>query len=167
MTQAILHNQEAGDSVVKDSLTTAADGRNCRGAQYSHLTIRPLPILNTACREWHLPRKRWASGRFATRRVADSIVAAPKASAEKSSVVRDATNLRHMRGFYLAFPIRDALRRESGWMHLLLGDMVHAATVKESLSVQTKGESKVSDHFRGVTKMVDLGNNRRSRHDGR
>ena len=26
----------------------------------------------------------------------------------------DATNLRHMRGFYLAFPIRDAVRRELG-----------------------------------------------------
>lgn len=29
----------------------------------------------------------------------------------------DATNLRHMRGFYLAFPIRDAVRRELGWTH--------------------------------------------------
>ena len=29
----------------------------------------------------------------------------------------DATNLRHMRGFYLAFPIRDALRRELSWTH--------------------------------------------------
>jgi len=27
----------------------------------------------------------------------------------------DTTNLRHMRGFFLAFPIRDALRRELGW----------------------------------------------------
>ena len=27
----------------------------------------------------------------------------------------DATNLRHMRGFYLAFPIRDAVRRELSW----------------------------------------------------
>ena len=26
----------------------------------------------------------------------------------------DTTNLRHMRGFFLAFPIRDALRRELG-----------------------------------------------------
>lgn len=29
----------------------------------------------------------------------------------------DATNLRHMRGFYLAFPIRDAVRRELSWTH--------------------------------------------------
>ena len=29
----------------------------------------------------------------------------------------DVTNLRHMRGFYIAFPIRDALRRELSWTH--------------------------------------------------
>ena len=29
----------------------------------------------------------------------------------------DATNLRHMRGFFLVFPIRDALRRELSWTH--------------------------------------------------
>lgn len=29
----------------------------------------------------------------------------------------DPTNLRHMRGFYLAFPIRDAVRRELSWTH--------------------------------------------------
>jgi len=29
----------------------------------------------------------------------------------------DVTNLRHMRGFYLAFPIRDALRPELSWTH--------------------------------------------------
>jgi hypothetical protein len=29
----------------------------------------------------------------------------------------DATNLRHMRGFFLAFPMRDALRRELSWTH--------------------------------------------------
>ncbi len=32
----------------------------------------------------------------------------------------DATNLRHMRGFFLAFPIRDALRRELSWTHYRL-----------------------------------------------
>ncbi|WP_137936503.1 PDDEXK nuclease domain-containing protein [Chitinivorax sp. B] len=32
----------------------------------------------------------------------------------------DATNLRHMRGFYLAFPICDALRRELSWTHYRL-----------------------------------------------
>ena len=32
----------------------------------------------------------------------------------------DATNLRHMRGFYQAFPIRDALRRELSWTHYRL-----------------------------------------------
>ncbi|TNJ38853.1 DUF1016 domain-containing protein [Chlorobaculum thiosulfatiphilum] len=29
----------------------------------------------------------------------------------------DTTNLRHMRGFYLAFPIRDTVRRELSWSH--------------------------------------------------
>ena len=29
----------------------------------------------------------------------------------------DATNLRHMRGFFVAFPIRDAVRRELSWTH--------------------------------------------------
>lgn len=29
----------------------------------------------------------------------------------------DVKNLRHMRAFYQAFPIRDALRRELSWMH--------------------------------------------------
>ena len=29
----------------------------------------------------------------------------------------DTSNLRHMRSFYLAFPIRDALRRELSWIH--------------------------------------------------
>ena len=29
----------------------------------------------------------------------------------------DTTNLRHMRNFYLAFPIRDAVRRELSWTH--------------------------------------------------
>lgn len=29
----------------------------------------------------------------------------------------DVTNLRHMRGFFLAFPIRDAVRRELSWTH--------------------------------------------------
>ncbi len=32
----------------------------------------------------------------------------------------DVTNLRHMRGFFLAFPIRDALRRELSWTHYRL-----------------------------------------------
>jgi len=32
----------------------------------------------------------------------------------------DATNLRHMRGFYLAFSIRDAVRRELSWTHYRL-----------------------------------------------
>ena len=32
----------------------------------------------------------------------------------------DATNLRHMRGFYQAFPIRDALRHELSWTHYRL-----------------------------------------------
>ncbi|MDD4913429.1 MAG: PDDEXK nuclease domain-containing protein [Methylococcales bacterium] len=32
----------------------------------------------------------------------------------------DATNLRHMRGFYIAFPICDAVRRELNWTHYRL-----------------------------------------------
>ena len=32
----------------------------------------------------------------------------------------DATNLRHMRGFFLGFPIRDAVRRELSWTHYRL-----------------------------------------------
>ncbi|OQW87678.1 MAG: hypothetical protein BWK72_12250 [Rhodoferax ferrireducens] len=32
----------------------------------------------------------------------------------------DVTNLRHMRAFYLAFPIRDAVRRELSWTHYRL-----------------------------------------------
>jgi predicted nuclease of restriction endonuclease-like (RecB) superfamily len=32
----------------------------------------------------------------------------------------DTTNLRHMRGFFQAFPIRDALRRELSWTHYRL-----------------------------------------------
>jgi len=52
--------------------------------------------------------KRWPSDRFATRRVANPIVAACKATTENSSVV------------------------------------------------QTGSKSEVSDHFRGVTKMVEL-----------
>ena len=32
----------------------------------------------------------------------------------------DATNLRHMRGLYQAFPIRDPLRRELSWTHYRL-----------------------------------------------
>ena len=32
----------------------------------------------------------------------------------------DTTNLRHMRGFFIAFPIRDALRRELSWTHYRL-----------------------------------------------
>ena len=42
----------------------------------------------------------------------------------------DATNLRHMRGFYLAFPIRDALRRELSWTHYRLLLRVDSADVR-------------------------------------
>ncbi len=51
----------------------------------------------------------------------------------------DTTNLRHMRGFYLAFPIRDAVRRELSWTHyrLLLrvqSEQVRQWYVNESIS---------------------------------
>jgi hypothetical protein len=34
-----------------------------------------------------------------------------------SAVGRAACKLRHMRGFYVALPIHDALRRELSWTH--------------------------------------------------
>ena len=43
----------------------------------------------------------------------------------------DATNLRHMRGFYLAFPIRDALRRELSWTHYRLLLRVDSAEARQ------------------------------------
>ena len=43
----------------------------------------------------------------------------------------DATNLRHMRGFYLAFPICDALRRELSWTHYRLLLRVDAPQARE------------------------------------
>ena len=138
MTQAIRYTRDDGDSVVKESLSTAADNQNYRGAQYRPLIIGPLPILYTLSRELPLPdrrgncqemldssrrkaraEKRWSSEQFATWRVANSIAAARKATAEKSS------------------------------------------------AAQSKGESGVIDHFRGITKMVESGNNRRRHHDGR
>jgi predicted nuclease of restriction endonuclease-like (RecB) superfamily len=43
----------------------------------------------------------------------------------------DATNLRHMRGFYQAFPIRDALRRELSWTHYRLLLRVDSAEARQ------------------------------------
>ncbi|MBL8397637.1 MAG: DUF1016 family protein [Candidatus Accumulibacter sp.] len=43
----------------------------------------------------------------------------------------DASNLRHMRGFYLAFPIRDALRHELSWTHYRLLLRVDSAEARE------------------------------------
>jgi hypothetical protein len=43
----------------------------------------------------------------------------------------DATNLRHMRRFYLGFPIRDALRRELSWTHYRLLLRVDAAEARQ------------------------------------
>jgi len=43
----------------------------------------------------------------------------------------DATNLRHMRGFYQAFPIRDALRRELSWTHYRLLLRVGSADARQ------------------------------------
>jgi len=43
----------------------------------------------------------------------------------------DASNLRHMRGFYLAFPIRDALRRELSWTHYRLLLRVDSAEARQ------------------------------------
>ncbi|MCL2831248.1 MAG: PDDEXK nuclease domain-containing protein [Betaproteobacteria bacterium] len=39
----------------------------------------------------------------------------------------DATNLRHMRNFYQAFPIRDAVRRELGWNVRLYDEQIRGA----------------------------------------
>jgi hypothetical protein len=92
-------------SVVKQCLTTAADGQNCRGVHYTPLTIGARPILYTSCRELPSPallgngqamldrsnRKAWtekrgARDRFATRRVANPILAAYEAVVVESSV---------------------------------------------------------------------------------
>lgn len=43
----------------------------------------------------------------------------------------DATNLRHMRGFYLAFPKCDALRRELSWTHYRLLLRVETAKARD------------------------------------
>ena len=43
----------------------------------------------------------------------------------------DATNLRHMRGFFQAFPIRDALRRELSWTHYRLLLRVSSAEARQ------------------------------------
>jgi predicted nuclease of restriction endonuclease-like (RecB) superfamily len=43
----------------------------------------------------------------------------------------DATNLRHMRAFYQAFPIRDALRRELSWTHYRLLLRVDSAEARQ------------------------------------
>jgi len=43
----------------------------------------------------------------------------------------DSTNLRHMRGFYLAFPIRDALRRELSWTHYRMLLRVDSAEARQ------------------------------------
>ena len=43
----------------------------------------------------------------------------------------DATNLRHMRRFYQAFPIRDALRRELSWTHYRLLLRVDSAEARQ------------------------------------
>ena len=52
----------------------------------------------------------------------------------------DATNLRHMRGFYLAFPIRDALRRELSWTH----SPSLSATCREFRQVRTEATHEVA-----------------------
>ena len=43
----------------------------------------------------------------------------------------DATNLRHMRAFYQAFPIRDAVRRELSWTHYRLLLRVDSAEARQ------------------------------------
>ncbi len=96
-----------GSSVINHWLTTATDGQNCRAARSAALAIGSLPILYTPRGELPLPErqdnrqgmfdssrhkvwagKRWARNRFATRRVANLIIAAGKATTEESSVVR-------------------------------------------------------------------------------
>ena len=86
------------DSVVKESLTTAAQGEGCRLARHNRSAMWPFPILYTSCRELPLPTRlgncqgrldsskckrplaRWRAGnRFATRPVANSTVAAHEA----------------------------------------------------------------------------------------
>lgn len=51
MTQPILYTSEDGNSVVKESFTTAAAGQNCRDGQSATRAMGALPILYTPCRE--------------------------------------------------------------------------------------------------------------------
>ncbi|QSA97532.1 hypothetical protein [Methylococcus sp. EFPC2] len=107
MTEVVLYIDEEEISVSNCWLTTAADGQNYRRARSGMLAIAPLPILYTVCREWPLPKlhgncqgmldssshkpwsgKRCASSRFATQRVANSIVVTRQVTTGKSSLVR-------------------------------------------------------------------------------
>jgi predicted nuclease of restriction endonuclease-like (RecB) superfamily len=53
----------------------------------------------------------------------------------------DATNLRHMRGFYQAFPIRDALRRELSWTHYRLLLRVDSAKARQWYVQEAAGQN--------------------------
>ena len=142
-------NRACHISVVKYSLTTALHGEGRQLAHHSRSAMWPFPILYTLCRKLSLPsrlgncqgildssdRKSFlaslrAGNRFATRRVANFSVAVPELAQDFGKGF-DATNLRHMRGFYLAFPIRDALRRELSWTHYRLLLRVDSAEARQ------------------------------------
>jgi predicted nuclease of restriction endonuclease-like (RecB) superfamily len=53
----------------------------------------------------------------------------------------DATNLRHMRAFYQAFPIRDALRRELSWTHYRLLLRVDSAQARQWYVQETAAQN--------------------------
>lgn len=57
--KAIFADKELSEeSVVNHWLTAAADGKNCRGAQYMPLAIGPHSIFYSSCRELPLPNRR-------------------------------------------------------------------------------------------------------------
>lgn len=65
----------------------------------------------------------------------------------------DATNLRHMRAFYLAFPIRDALRPELSWTHyrtLLRVDSDSARQLYMNEAVQQNWSTRALDRQIGT-----------------
>jgi predicted nuclease of restriction endonuclease-like (RecB) superfamily len=53
----------------------------------------------------------------------------------------DATNLRHMRDFYLSFPICDALRRELSWTHYRLLLRVDSPTARQWYVQEAAGQN--------------------------
>lgn len=146
MNDFLLYAREAGDSVVKESLTTAADDQNCRGEQYRALAKGPLSILYTLCRESRLP---------------DLYAMFPNWNALRAELS------------WALSPVVGHLDKGDGMVshasefNRAERKLYSAVADKESLSVQAKGKIDVScyasvDHFRGITKMIVCGKRRAS-----